>query len=255
MPPSDAIFAVTGGTRGIGAATVDQLAADHPAARIVFCGRDRAAGTALADKLGPTVEFVPADVTDPGQVAAFFAAVAARGRLTGAFNCAGVLGTDTTLRGNTFHTADPAGFAHVMAVNVFGLADCLRHELRLFTEQGGGGAIVNMASVAGLRAADSLSVSYTASKHAVVGMTRALAAEYAPHGLRINAVCPGVIATDIIEGLHEPLLAQLRAKNPGARIGAASEVATTVAFLLSEGASYVSGTTLTVDAGGLYGAL
>ncbi|MFJ4651051.1 SDR family NAD(P)-dependent oxidoreductase [Nocardia sp. NPDC088792] len=255
MPVCDSVFAVIGATRGIGAATVIQLANDYPDASILFCGRDRKAGDALADKLGGTVEFVPADVTDSEQVTDFFTTVAARGELTGAFNCAGVIGTDTMLRGNSFHTADPAGFEYVMAVNVFGLAACLRQELALFTGHGHGGAIVNMASTAGLRAADSLSVSYTASKHAVVGMTRALAAEYARHHVRINAVCPGVIDTDILEGLHEPLLAHLRARNPAATIGTPAQVAATVAFLLSASASYISGTTVTIDAGGLQGAL
>jgi NAD(P)-dependent dehydrogenase (short-subunit alcohol dehydrogenase family) len=89
----------------------------------------------------------------------------------------------------------------------------------------------------------------------VVGMTRALAVEYAPDGVRVNAVCPGVIDTEMLGGLHERLLSDLRAKNPGARIGRPQEVAEVVAFLLSAPASYVSGTAVTVDAGGLYGAL
>lgn len=248
------VFAVVGATRGIGAATVAALAAD-PARRIVFCGRDRDAGAALAEKLGDTVDFVPADVTDPDAVAQFFAAVAERGRLVGAFNCAGVIGTDTVLRGNHFHEADPDQFDSVLAVNVTAVARCLRHELRLMVEHGAGGAVVNCSSVAGLRAADSLSVSYTAAKHAVVGMTRTLAVEYARHGIRLNAVCPGVIDTDMLGGLHDRLLTHLRAKNPAARIGTAAEVADAVEFLLSDRATYISGTTLTVDAGGLYGAL
>ncbi|MFD4433814.1 SDR family NAD(P)-dependent oxidoreductase [Nocardia sp. NPDC058497] len=255
MPQSDNVLVVIGATRGIGAATVIQLANDHPDTRIVFCGRDVAAGEALADKLSPAVEFVPTDITDPAQVAAFFDVVAARGNLAGAFNCAGIIGTDTILRGNHFHDADPEEFEQVMAVNALAMATCLRHELRLLTTHGKGGSIVNMASVAGLRAADSLAVSYTASKHAVVGLTRALAAEYSRHRIRINAVCPGVIETEILEGLHEPLLAQLRAKNPDAYFGTPTEVATTVSFLLSQNASYISGTTVTIDAGGLYGAL
>ncbi|MBF6328293.1 SDR family NAD(P)-dependent oxidoreductase [Nocardia transvalensis] len=250
--PADPVFAVVGATRGIGAATVEVLAAD-PARRVVFCGRDREAGAALAEKLGDTVDFVAADVTRPDEVEQFFAAVATRGRLVGAFNCAGVIGTDTILRGTHFHDADPAQFDAVLAVNVTALARCLRHELRLMVDHGG--AVVNCSSVAGLRAADSLSVSYTAAKHAVVGMTRALAVEYARHGIRVNAVCPGVIDTDMLAGLHDQLLEHLRAKNPAARIGTPAEVADTVEFLLSDRAAYISGTTVTIDAGGLYGAL
>ncbi|MFI9510320.1 SDR family NAD(P)-dependent oxidoreductase [Nocardia sp. NPDC052566] len=251
---ADPVFAVIGATRGIGAATVAALAAD-PARRVVCCGRDRDAGAALAEKLGDRVDFVPADITDPAEVEHFFAAVAERGRLIGAFNCAGVIGTDTILRGSHFHEADPARFDDVMAVNVTALARCLRGELALMVEHGAGGAVVNCSSVAGLRAADSLSVSYTAAKHAVIGMTRALAVEYARHGIRVNAVCPGVIDTDMLGGLHDQLLAHLRAKNPSARIGTPAEVADTVEFLLSDRAAYISGTTVTIDAGGLSGAL
>lgn len=83
----------------------------------------------------------------------------------------------------------------------------------------GSGSIVNCSSVAGLRTADSLSAPYTASKHALIGLTRSLAVEYAPHGVRVNAVCPGVIDTPMLGGMREELLADLRRKSPGARLG------------------------------------
>jgi NAD(P)-dependent dehydrogenase (short-subunit alcohol dehydrogenase family) len=117
------------------------------------------------------------------------------------------------------------------------------------------GSIVNCASVAGLRAADSLSTSYTASKHALLGLTRALAVEYAADGVRVNALCPGVIDTGMLDGMADELQADLRRKNPAARLGTAHEVAVAAEFLLSDRSSYVSGTTLTLDAGGLTGAL
>ncbi|WP_107660897.1 SDR family NAD(P)-dependent oxidoreductase [Nocardia suismassiliense] len=248
------VHVVVGGTRGIGAATVELLAAD-PRNHVVFCGRDRAAGHALCEKLGDNVEFIAADVTLPADVDSFFDAVEKYATdFAGAFNAAGVIGTDTILRGARFHDSTEAQFDTVFDVNVKGLWRCLRHELRIMSANATG-AIVNCSSVAGLRAADSLSVSYTASKHAVVGLTRALAAEYARDNIRINAVCPGVIDTDMLGGLHIQLLTHLRTKNPTARIGTPAEVAAVVEFLLSSRASYISGSAIPIDAGGLYGAL
>jgi NAD(P)-dependent dehydrogenase (short-subunit alcohol dehydrogenase family) len=251
-------YLVVGGTRGIGAATVRRLAEDA-GHTVVFSGRDAKAGEALEacarEAGGGRVHFVAADVTDAGSVDALFAGLGRLvPRLDGAFNAAGVIGTDTILRGTRFHDSTEEQLDDVFAVNVKGLWRCLRHELRLMAAAGGG-AVVNCSSVAGLRAADSLSVSYTASKHAVVGMTRALAVEYARDNVRINAVCPGVIDTEMLGGLHDRLLEDLRRKNPGARIGRPEEVADVVAFLLSPRASYLSGAAVPIDAGGLYGAL
>ncbi|PXX68878.1 NAD(P)-dependent dehydrogenase (short-subunit alcohol dehydrogenase family) [Nocardia tenerifensis] len=248
------VHVVTGGTRGIGAATVELLAAD-PGNHVIFCGRDRAAGHELREKLGDNVEFIPADLTRADDVEAFFDAVEPHGAdLVGAFNAAGVIGTDTILRGTRFHDSTEAQFDAVFDLNVKALWRCVRRELRIMSANATG-SIVNCSSVAGLRAADSLSVSYTASKHAVVGLTRALAAEYARDNIRVNAVCPGVIDTDMVAGLQPQLLAHLQAKNPAARLGTPQEVATVVHFLLSPRASYINGTAIPIDAGGLYGAL
>lgn len=245
---------VVGGTRGIGAATARWLAAD-PDHVVVVGGRDVDAGEQLAaEEHAGQLHYRPADVTDPAALDRFFAEVIDLVPLVhGAFNAAGVVGNDTMLRGTRFHQATEDELDRVLGVNVSGTWRCLRHELRLMAASGGG-SIVNCASVAGLRAADSLSTSYTASKHAVVGMTRALAVEYAPDQVRVNAVCPGIINTDMIDGMQGDLLQNLRNKNPGARIGRPEEVASLVAFLLSEDASYISGAAIPVDAGGLHGA-
>ncbi|SOD91581.1 SDR family NAD(P)-dependent oxidoreductase [Streptomyces sp. Ag109_G2-15] len=258
MPDLDATgrgYLVVGGTHGIGEATVRLLAQD-PANVVVFGGRDTDAGTRLSKDLpGRNIRFVPVDVTRSKSIDALFAALPdLLPRLDGAFNSAGVIGTDTILRGARFHESEEDQFDEVFAVNVKGMWRCLRHELRMMSAAGRG-SVVNCASVAGLRAADSLSVSYTASKHAVIGMTRALAAEYARDGVRVNAVCPGVIDTRMLGGLRDRLLEDLRQKNPGAAIGRPEEVAEAVGFLLSDRAAYVNGTALTVDAGGLHGAL
>jgi len=251
-------YLVVGGTSGIGRSTVTHLVT-RSAASVTFCGRRIARGEALAAEMNAlrpgSTRFVAADITRQADVDALFAAVeAAFPRLDGAFNAAGIVGADSVLRGTAFHESDEANFDRVFDLNVKAMWRCLKPELRIMAAQGSG-AVVNCASVAALRCADSLSAAYTASKHAVLGLTRALAVEYARHHVRINAVCPGVIATEMLAGMEAPLLAELRHKNPGARLGTPEEVAETVAFLLSEAAGYISGATLTIDAGGLTGAL
>lgn len=251
-------YLVVGGTKGIGRAAVEYLVT-HCSANVIFCGRDAATGSALHDSLTAghkgTVHFVAADIRLESDVAALFRVV--RRTLTpldGAFNAAGVVGTDSVMRGIRFHDSDEQAFDEVFSVNVKGIWRCLRHELAIMSRQGHG-SVVNCASVAGLRAADSLSASYTASKHALLGLTRALAVEYSGDGVRVNALCPGVIDTDMLNGMADELKADLKKKNPAARLGTAHEVAVAAEFLLSDRSSYVSGTTLTLDAGGLTGAL
>ncbi|ASU84413.1 SDR family oxidoreductase [Nocardiopsis gilva YIM 90087] len=251
-------YLVVGGTSGIGAAVVKRLVmSEH--ANVLFCGRRRDAGEKLMRSLNRgrhgNVEMVRADITEESDVAALFDRVRdAFGELHGAFNAAGIVGKDSVLRGAPFHKSSAENFDRVLDVNVRGMWRCLRGELAIMAPQGSG-SIVTCSSVAGLRSADSMSASYTASKHAVVGMTRALAVEYAPHGIRLNAVCPGVIDTDMLGGMRDELLTDLRRKNPAARIGMPEEVADAVVFLLSDRSQSISGTALTVDAGGLTGAL
>lgn len=251
-------YVVTGGTSGIGKAVVRALATKS-SGNVIFCGTNKESGEALAHDLANgaagIVEFVYADVTDGASLECMFRHVERKFEyLHGAFNAAGISGKDSLLRGVSFHESNEDQFDRVIDVNLKGLWRSLRHELSIMVEQGHG-AIVNCASVAGLRCADSMSASYTASKHAVVGISRALAVEYARHGLRVNAVCPGVIDTPMLGDMHQALLSDLRRKNPAARIGTPQDVAESVLFLLSESSSYISGTTLTVDAGGLQGAL
>lgn len=251
-------YLIVGGTKGIGAAAVSHLVIGCHA-NVIFCGRDAEAGRTLAASLAvpsdKIVRFVPADISSEGAVETLFGTVReAFTNLDGAFNVAGVAGTDSVMRGVRFHDSDEANFDQVFSVNVKGIWRCLRGELAMMSRQGYG-SVVNCASVAGLRAADSLSACYTASKHALVGLTRALAVEYASDGIRVNAVCPGVIDTEMLTGMADRLRADLRRKNPAARLGTAHEVAEAAEFLLSERSGYISGTTLTIDAGGLCGAL
>ncbi|WP_017593144.1 SDR family NAD(P)-dependent oxidoreductase [Nocardiopsis potens] len=251
-------YLVVGGTSGIGAETV-RLLAGIEGATVVFSGRNEEAAAEVAASLEPDrrrrAVFVRADVARRDDMDALFERVRALpGDLRGAFNAAGVADGGGPLHGTPSHEAGEEGFDRVVEVNLKGAWRSLCGELAIMAAQGSG-SIVNCSSVAGLRTADSLSAPYTASKHALIGLTRSLAVEYAPHGVRVNAVCPGVIDTPMLGGMREELLADLHRKNPAARIGTPAEVAESVLFLLSDRSRYISGTTLTVDAGGLTGAL
>ena len=167
------------------------------------------------------------------------------GRLDIAFNNAGIEGAP--VRSAEVSEAD---FDQIMAVNVKGVWLCMKFELQQMLMQGHG-VIINTASVAGLIGAHSMSV-YAASKHAVVGLTRTAAVEYASKGIRVNAVCPAVIRTPMVERAIEqlPKLEQgIILNNPSHRLGTTREVAQAVLWLASDASSFTNGATLTVDGG------
>jgi NAD(P)-dependent dehydrogenase (short-subunit alcohol dehydrogenase family) len=196
--------------------------------------------------LGIDAEFLPTDVTRQADVDALVArAIARHGRLDCAVNNAGIEGV---LR----ETADypEETFERVIDVNLIGVWRCLRAEIPAML-RGRGGAIVNTASVAGLVGAGAFSA-YVASKHGVVGLTRSAAIEYAKVGIRVNAVCPGVIDTPMLDRLEAEMPAlreALLAMKPMGRLGRPDEVAAAVVWLCSEAASFVTGHALAVDGG------
>jgi len=208
---------ITGAGGGIGRAAA--LAFAHAGARLMLTDIDLAAveeTATLARAQGGEATARLADVTREAEVAAMVAAtVAAYGRLDCAFNNAGIE-IETTL----ITESDESVFDRIMGVNVKGVWLCLKHELRQMAAQGGG-AIVNTASVAGLKGAPRLAT-YAASKHAVVGLTKSTAAEFAKQNIRINAVCPGVIRTPMTERwarMDPDLPARIAARHPIGRIG------------------------------------
>ena len=238
---------ITGAGGGIGRATA--LAFAEAGARLMLTDVDVPAGeetAALVHARGGEAMFLKVDVTRETEVAAMVAAtVAAYGRLDCAFNNAGI-----EIETSRITECDEAVFDRIMGVNVKGMWLCLKHELKQMEAQGGG-AIVNTASVAGLKGAPRLAT-YAGSKHAVVGLTRSTAAEFARQNIRVNAVCPGVIRTLMSErwaNKDPDMPGRMAAMHPIGRIGEPVEVAAVVLWLCSSDASFVTGLAHTVDGG------
>lgn len=244
---ADKAAVVTGAASGIGRATV--LAFAHAGTRVVAADVDAAGGeatAAAARATGADVTFVACDVRSGADVDALVAhAVTRFGRLDCAVNNAGVEGLLAPIG-----DCPEAAAAQVLDVNLMGVWRCLHAELPRMAAQGGG-AIVNTASVAGLVGAGGLAP-YVASKHGVVGLTKAAALEYAAHGVRVNAICPGVIQTPMVDRLAAAspgIVEALLAVKPMGRLGTPEEVAAAIVWLCSDAASFTTGHALTVDGG------
>ncbi|MFG1888889.1 SDR family oxidoreductase [Micromonospora sp. NPDC049051] len=239
------VTVITGGSRGIGAATARRLA--HAGHHVAFSyRRDRTAATAvLADIHATGVRglAVPADTRDPDQVTALFDAATALGPITGLVNNAGV-----TSPIGAFVDLDPADLRHVVDVNLIGYVLCAQQAARRMSH---GGAIVNVSSVAATLGSPGEYIHYAAVKAATDTLTTGLAKELAPRGIRVNAVAPGIIRTDIHALSGQPDRPDRAAgRIPLGRPGEPDEVAGAIAWLLGPDATYTTGTVLRV-AGGL----
>lgn len=244
---SGKVVLITGAAAGIGKATAEAFAA--AGARVVASDIDAAAGEAVAASIragGGDAIFVACDVVDTAQVQALMAKIEKDyGRLDCAFNNAGIEYEQGKLA-----DADEAVFDRIMDVNVKGVWQCMRFAIPLMLK-GGGGAIVNTGSVASLGAAPRMSA-YCASKHAVLGLTRSVAVEYGRQGIRVNAVCPGVIDTEMFRraaAIEPRKIESANAMHPVKRIGQAAEIAAAVLYLCSDAAAFTTGVALPVDGG------
>lgn len=240
------IALITGGASGIGRATALLFAKEG--AKVVVSDIDVSGGERTVRDIvanGSEALFIKADVSQEADVDRLVSATVERfGRLDCAFNNAGIEGSTATTANCSNET-----WTRTLAVNLTGVWMCMRAEIRQMLRQGSG-AIVNTASVAGLAGFAGLPA-YVASKHGVVGLTRCAALEYAKNGIRINAVCPGVIQTPMIERLIQEQRGaeNLIAMEPVGRLGTPEEIADAVAWLCSDGASFVVGLPLPVDGG------
>jgi NAD(P)-dependent dehydrogenase (short-subunit alcohol dehydrogenase family) len=237
---------VTGGTSGIGKATAIVFAA--AGAKVVFSGRREAEGEDVANsirKSGAECLFVRSDVSNETDVKELIQkTVETYGRLDIALNNAGIDSPTKPL-----HEQSVEDFDKLMAINVRGLFLCMKSEIQQMLTQGTG-AIVNTSSIVGLTGVAGVSP-YVASKHAVMGLTRAAALDYAKQGIRINAVNPGFIYTEMTDRLVSTGITseQIGSMAPMGRMGQPEEIAATVVFLGSDAASYITGQSLVVDGG------
>ncbi|MEY4511910.1 MAG: hypothetical protein RLZZ450_4032 [Pseudomonadota bacterium] len=239
------IALITGGGGGIGRATA--LAFFAEGAKVVVADLDTSTARAVADEItaaGGEALGIAVDVAESDQVDALVSQVVKLfGRLDIAFNNAGI-----DVEHEPLHLCTEAMFDSLISVNVKGVWLCMRREIQQMLEQGGG-IIVNTASIGGLGGAPRQPV-YGATKHAVLGLTKSAALEYGRKGIRVNAVCPGVIRTPMMDRALERdprRKTRIDQVHPVGRVGEADEIARAVVFLSSDDASFVHGVGLPVD--------
>lgn len=245
------VVLITGALTGIGRATA--LAFARQGARLIVSGRRDELGRDLVAELrelGAEAEYIRADVRHDDEVKALVNQTVARfGRLDVAVNNAGTEGAFGPL---TALTAE--AYAATFDTNVLGTLLCMKHELRIMQAQGAGN-IVNISSVLGKIGTANAAI-YTASKHAVEGMTKSAALEVASTGIRVNAVAPGPIDTgflDRVTGGAQERLDYMKAYVPARRLGTSEEVAAAILFLASPDCTFLTGHSLAVDGGKLAG--
>jgi len=242
---------ITGGTSGIGRETAVLFA--KAGAKVVITGRREAEGNEtiqLVRAAGGAGLFVKSDVAKAADVqSAIQKTVDKFGRLDIAFNNAGIEGQWKPIIQQTEEDWDT-----VIDINLKGTWLCLKYEIQQMLKQGGGGAIVNMSSVAGLMGSAGAAV-YVASKHGVIGLTRNAALECSAQGIRVNAVCPAVIETAMAErAFADPEVnKRVLAMHPLGRFGKSMEIAEAVLWLSSDKSSFMTGHYITLDGGMLAG--
>jgi NAD(P)-dependent dehydrogenase (short-subunit alcohol dehydrogenase family) len=244
----DKVVLVTGGTSGIGRETA--IAFAREGASVMITGRRAGLGAEVVAEIeqldSGRCHFLQADVTNLEDIQRMVSETVSKfGRLDVAFNNAGLEGDLVPLTEQT-----PENYEHVFSANVRGVLFSMKYEIPAMLKTGGG-SIINNASIAGLIGMPGLSV-YAASKHAVIGLTKSASLEWGKEGVRINAVAPAAIETEMFErftGGDDDARAQFAGLHPIGRVGKPHEIASAVLWLGSDEASFMVGHTLTVDGG------
>jgi NAD(P)-dependent dehydrogenase (short-subunit alcohol dehydrogenase family) len=243
----DKVVLITGAGNGIGRATA--LAFAQQGASVVVADMNRDDGektTAMITEAGGAATFILCDVTKDHDVQSMVnGTLETYGKLDIAFNNAGI-----EIEQSKLADGDEATYDKIMDVNVKGVWRCMKYQIPALLQQSTS-AIVNTASIAGLGAAPKMSI-YSASKHAVIGLTKSAAVEYGKKGLRVNAICPAVIDTEMFRRAtqNDPQKEQyVRSLHPVGRIGQAEEVAAAVLYLCSDLAGFTTGVALPIDGG------
>ena len=238
---------ISGATSGIGAATAQAFGKKDY--QVVVSGRRQDKGQAIVESIketGGEATFIACDVSDPAQIEALVEqTIKTYGRLDVAFNNAGI-------EGDVFiptHEQNIDNYSRVFDVNVRGVLLSMKAQIPAMLEHGQG-AIINNASIAGLIGFQGMSI-YSASKHAVIGLTKSAALEYAQQGIRINAVAPGAVQTEMYErfAADEDVQHMIEASHPIGRAGTAEEIASAVLWLADPNNSFTLGQTIPVDGG------
>jgi len=245
---------VTGGGSGIGQATAVAMSREGARVAVADLTEEAAAKTvALINRSGGQAIAIGGDVANESDVAALVVrSVAAFGRLDCAFNNAGISSRAVGPAGQRTHELSREAFDRMLAVNLTGVFMCMKYEIMQMLAQGGGGAIVNTASIAGLVGL-ATSTHYVAAKHGVVGLTKTAAMEYAADGIRVNCVNPGYIETPMTDEMMKTRYDAVMAKVPMNRLGTAGEIAEAVVWMCSDKASFMTGASHVID-GGYYAA-
>ncbi len=245
----DKVCLITGGAAGIGRATAVKFAAEG--ATVVFCDLNEADGQALAAELGEKASFTAVNVADRQAVQSWLENVVVRyGRIDILINNAGITRDAQLVKvkeGELVGQMGEDAFDLVISVNLKGVFNCTQAVAPIMIKQGGG-VILNASSVVGLDG-NFGQTNYVATKAAVVGMTKTWARELGRYGIRVNAVAPGFIATEMVAKMPEKVLDGMRGHTPIGRLGEPEDIANAYAFLASDEASFISGTVLRVDGG------
>lgn len=249
MRLKDKVTLITGGASGIGKAAAETFAREG--AKVVICDVNEEAGKAMVAQLGNDATFYKVNVADRQEVQAWVDDVVARyGRVDVLINNAGITRDGLFVKmkdGELVKQMEEAAFDLVVDINLKGVFNCAQAVAPYMIKQGSG-VILNVSSVVGLYG-NFGQTNYVATKSAVIGMTKVWARELGRSGIRVNAIAPGFIATEMVQKMPEKVLDDMKAKTPLGRLGKPEDIANAFLWLASDEASFVHGATISVDGG------